>query len=56
MSIQPVDWGRCEVLDNQPAKPDGLRFPDEWTLSERWRRAQTEHSDPDAAALFDRAV
>ena len=43
MSIQTVEWERSNALDDRLGKPDGLRFPDDWTLSQSWQRAQTEH-------------
>ena len=37
-----------ESLDRRLGEPSQLRFPDEWTLSTSWQRAQTE-IDPDSS-------
>lgn len=45
MSIeQPVtpDWEPSEALASRLDPPRGLHFPEDWTMSESWQRAQTE--------------
>ena len=42
-SHQPTDWERSGDLDDRLTDPEVLEFPEDWTLSESWQRAQTEH-------------
>jgi len=51
VSTEPVasaDWKPSDALDSRLGEPETLRFPDDWTLSESWQRAQTEvdHGGP----------
>jgi len=39
---QSADWQPSEALDDRLGEPSTLRFPDGWTFSESWQRAQTE--------------
>jgi hypothetical protein len=36
------DWTPSDALDDRLGRPETLRFPDDWTLTDSWRRAQTE--------------
>ena len=45
MSIETghsADWEPSDALDERLTDPQELHFPDDWTLSESWQRAQTE--------------
>ena len=44
MSIEPtpVDWEPSDDLAGRLDQPDGLHFPEDWTLSQSWQRAQAE--------------
>lgn len=39
---QSPTWERSEALDDRLGEPETLHFPESWTLSESWQRAQTE--------------
>jgi len=45
MSIErgTTDWEQSDALDGRLDQPRELRFPEDWTLSESWERAQREH-------------
>jgi hypothetical protein len=45
---QRPTWDRSDALDDRLGEPDTLQFPEKWTLSESWQRAQTErdHGGP----------
>ncbi len=35
-------WEQSDALNDRLGEPSALRFPEDWTLSESWQRAQTE--------------
>lgn len=39
------DWQGSDALDDRLGQPESLRFPDDWTLSTSWQRAQTERDE-----------
>jgi len=36
------DWTPSETFEDRLGQPDTLVFPDDWTLTESWQRAQKE--------------
>jgi hypothetical protein len=40
---QIADWEASDALDERLTDPERLEFPDDWTLSTSWQRAQTEN-------------
>ena len=41
--IEEPDWDPSNPLDERIGGPPVIQFPDDWTLSTSWQRAQTEH-------------
>jgi len=41
-SRQTADWQASDALDDRLTSPERLEFPEGWTLSTSWQRAQTE--------------
>ncbi|MFC7131663.1 MULTISPECIES: SWIM zinc finger family protein [Salinibaculum] len=41
-SSKVAEWGQSDALDKRLTDPEVLTFPEDWTLSESWQRAQTE--------------
>ena len=39
---ESIDWDGSDALDDRLGQPQELTFPDDWTLSDSWKRAQTE--------------
>ncbi|MDZ5812067.1 hypothetical protein U4E84_12015 [Halorubrum sp. AD140] len=55
MSVETSVEEHRKQISNQLGEPDKLRFPDGWTKSTSWRRAQAAESDtsPATPAEFD---